>query len=61
MEEQASTDVLRAQIVAGQNVLRQVPQYRNIKKNIDTIRTRYRAGTIDVIEYLNGIAYNLKA
>jgi hypothetical protein len=60
MEEQASTEVLRSQIAAGQDVLRQVPKYRNMQKKIETIRGRYRAGTIDVIQYLDGITFNLK-
>ena len=59
-EEQASTDVLRCQISAGQTVARVLPKYKTIKKNVDTIRSRYRAGTIDVLQYLDGISHNIK-
>jgi len=60
-EEQASTDVTRCQIRAGKIVSRQIRKYKVMQKSIETIRTRYDAGTIDVISYLDGISYNLKA
>ena len=61
MEEQAMTDVMRCQIAAGHNVCYEVPKYKAIRKRITTICDRYRAGTIDVIAYLDAISHNLKA
>ena len=61
VDEQVSTDVLRCQIAAGQSVMREAAKYRSVRKNVETIRNRYRAGTIDVMAFLDGISHNLKA
>ena len=60
-DEQASTDVTRCQISAGKSVIREVKKYKVMQKNIETIHARYVAGTIDVLKYIEGISYNLKA
>ena len=57
--EQASTDVTRNQIVAGQNVVREVRKYKMINRRIETIKDRFRNGAIDIMTYLDGISFNL--
>ena len=60
-DKQASMEVLRSQIAAGQTVMREGSKYRTMKKNIDNLRFRYIEGSIDVISFLDGISYNIKA
>jgi len=60
IEEQATTDVIRCQMDAGQNIVREDRKVKAIKKRIATISERYRAGTIDISEYISGISHNLK-
>jgi hypothetical protein len=59
-EEQASTEVTIFQISSGQDVLREVPKYKTIKKRIQNLRDRYRSGTIDVMSFVDGVSHNIK-
>jgi hypothetical protein len=59
--EQAATEVQRAQIAAGQIVQRQEKRYKQVEKNIKALTRRYRHGQManGVEEYLQGISHNL--
>ena len=59
-DEQASTEVMRNQMAAGQDLVKERRQYKAIKARIQRIRDRYRAGTIDLMGLVDGISHNLK-
>lgn len=59
-EEQASTDVTRCQIAAGQsNAVRVTQKYKLLQKRVETLKGLYNAGTMNTLEYLRGISHNL--
>ena len=61
-DEQDATDVTLQQIAAGQRVQRRNRTYEQIERRLARLKRRYiRAGDIDIIEYINGVAYNLSA
>ena len=61
LEEHDAVEIARRQIAAGQTVVREVRANKVTEQRIATMKARYQAGSIDIIQYLDGIAHNLKA
>lgn len=47
------------QLDAGQKLVKRKKQYIEIDRRINTLQTRFDQGEIEVIEYLQGISYNM--
>jgi hypothetical protein len=59
LDEQSATDVIRCQIAAGHQVVRQDKTSKFIQQRIETIRSRYVSGVITVIDYVTAISHSL--
>lgn len=58
-DEQASMEVTRAQISAGQLVRRPNKKYAALQKRIDRLQEQYDRGEITAVEYITGVSYNM--
>lgn len=59
VDEQASTDVVKQQIAAGQNVHRRNRAYEMIQRRLERLLQRYNTGAITLIEYITGVSHNI--
>lgn len=59
VEEQSATEVLLCQISAGQCVKNPLRKYTACNKRLQKLLQKYLEGTITVIQYIDGVAYNI--
>jgi hypothetical protein len=59
LEEQASVEMLHQQIIAGRIVRRSSTKYQSIQKRLHKLQQRYNSGSLNAIEYITGVSYNL--
>ena len=58
-EEQAASDIILQQILAGHVINRKQVAYGECDRRINCLRERYQRGSITAVDYISGVAHNL--
>jgi len=58
-QEQAATELLDQQLIAGRPGRRTKKAYRSLEKRLAALKGRYDSGQMSAIEYTIGVSHNL--